>query len=276
MASETTQNSDSPTVINSRTYMPRIIGFLCNWCSYAGADLAGVSRFHYPPSLRIIRVMCSGRLDPHIIFESFIQGADAVFIGGCHPGDCHYLEGNYQAERKIKMVRKLLERTGMDPNRLKLEWIAASEGERFARTISDYTDEIKALGPSPVAGPSPDMEIVENLLSAQKAVYNFRLRAIVSKERKLIEEGNVYGVKKSQEEFDEFFDEAIQTEYTRQQILKQLSKGALSVKDLSSKLNIPTEIVLDNIVILRKENQIALEKIENFTPRYISLLEGGD
>ena len=256
-------------------YKPKIVGFLCNWCSYAGADLAGVSRFQYPPSIRIIRVMCSGRIDPYLIFESLIQGADAVFIGGCHPGDCHYLEGNFQAERKIKMTKKLLAKTGLEPGRLKLEWIAASEGERFAITIREYTAEIQSLGPSPVAGKNPNKNILDNLLAAQQAVYHFRLRAIVSKERKIVEEGNVYGNKKTQEEFDAFMEDALFTEFNRYRIIHHLKEGPLSVKDLSAKMDLPTDAVLDNIVILRKNNMVDFDSRDGFTPKYKSLVEEG-
>jgi hypothetical protein len=174
------------------------------------------------------------------------------------------------------MTNKLLEKTGLEPGRLKLEWISASEGERFARVIKEFTEEVKELGPSPIAGTSPNQEILDNIKAAQATVFDFRLRAIVSKERKLIEEGNVYNIKKSQEEFDDIFDEAILTEYIRHQIMIQLNSGPLTVKDLSGKLKIPTDIVLDNITILRKNNMIALDKIENFTPTYISLMGGGD
>jgi coenzyme F420-reducing hydrogenase delta subunit len=219
--------------------------------------------------------MCSGRIDPYLLFESLIQGADAVFIGGCHPGDCHYLEGNFQAERKINMTKKLLEKTGMEPGRLKLEWIAASEGELFANTISEYTAEVQALGPSPVTGENPDEEILNNLLAAQQAVYHFRLRAIVSKERKLVEEGNVYGDKKTQEEFDTFMEDALFTEFNRYRIMHHLKEGPLSVKDLSAKMKLPTDAVLDNIVILRKNNMVDFDSREGFTPKYKSIVEGG-
>ncbi|RLG33082.1 methyl-viologen-reducing hydrogenase subunit delta, partial [Methanosarcinales archaeon] len=104
-----------------KMYEPRIVGFLCNWCCYAGADLAGVSRFQYPPSIRIIRVMCSGRVDPVIILDAFLYGADGVFVGGCHPGDCHYLQGNYYAEKKIEMAKRLLKEAGVSPEAVKAE-----------------------------------------------------------------------------------------------------------------------------------------------------------
>jgi len=220
--------------------------------------------------------MCSGRVDPYLIFESDIQGADAVFVGGCHIGDCHYLEGNFYAERKIKMARKILAKTGLEADRLRLEWVSASEGERFSSIMTEFHDQVKELGPSPVAGPNPDRDILNNLKAAAATVKDFRLRAIVTKEWKLVEQGNVYGIKKEQDEFDRIMDDAIETEYIRHQILQLLGGGPLSVKDLSGKLNVPTDIVLDNITILRKNNQVALNKIENFTPTYISLAGGGD
>jgi coenzyme F420-reducing hydrogenase delta subunit len=256
--------------------LPRIVGFLCNWCSYAGADLAGVSRFQYPPAIRIIRVMCSGRVDPYLIFEAFLNGADGVFVGGCHIGDCHYLEGNYYAEKKLKLTHKLLEKTGMESGRLRLEWISASEGERFASVMRDFTEQVQELGPSPIAGKEPNMDILSNIRAAQATVLDFRLRAIVSKEFRLVEKENVYGVKKEQEEFDEFFDEAIETEFTRNQILQLLGGGSLSVKEMAAKLNKAPDIILDNIAILRKNNKIALSNIENFTPKYVTLLGEGD
>jgi len=129
-------------------FEPRIVGFLCNWCSYAGADLAGVSRIQYPPTLRIVRVMCSGRVDPIFIIEAFRSGADGVLVAGCHPGDCHYLAGNYKTERRVVMLKRLFEQFGLEPERLRLEWVSASEGDRFATVIKDMTEEIKKLGPS--------------------------------------------------------------------------------------------------------------------------------
>jgi len=131
-------------------FQPKIVGFLCNWCCYAGADLAGVSRFQYPPNLRIIRVMCSGSLDPSVILEPFIKGADGVFIGGCHIGDCHYATGNLHTEVKVKAVQKLMKKAGFNPDRLRLEWVSAAEGERFSRVIKEFTDQVKALGPSEI------------------------------------------------------------------------------------------------------------------------------
>lgn len=128
-------------------FEPKIIGFCCNWCSYAGADLAGVSRLQYPPNLRMIRVMCSGSVSPEHILEAFRQGADGVFIGGCHPGDCHYMSGNYKTRRKVSLLKKLLSQFGLEPERLRLEWVSAAEGQRFAQVIGDFTEEVRKLGP---------------------------------------------------------------------------------------------------------------------------------
>jgi F420-non-reducing hydrogenase iron-sulfur subunit len=132
-------------------FEPKIVGFLCNWCAYAGADLAGVSRIQYPPSIRIIRVMCSGRVDPAFILEAFQNGADGVLVAGCHlPSDCHYLSGNFKAARRINLLKNVLEQFGIEPERLRLEWISASEGDRFAMVIKDMTEQIKKLGPNPL------------------------------------------------------------------------------------------------------------------------------
>lgn len=132
-------------------FEPIIIGFLCNWCAYAGADLAGVSRLQYPTNVRIIRVMCSGRIDPAFILEAFKDGADGVLVAGCHlPSDCHYLSGNFKAQRRIFLLNKVLQQYGIEPERLKLEWVSASEGDRFATIIREMVKEIRKLGPSPV------------------------------------------------------------------------------------------------------------------------------
>jgi len=132
-------------------FEPRILAFTCNWCSYAGADLAGVSRVQYPPNVRIIRLMCSGRVDPLFVLEAFKE-ADGVLVAGCHIGDCHYVSGNLQAEAKVRMVKKALEVIGVEPERLRLEWVSASEGERFGRVIREMVEDIRGLGRSPLRG----------------------------------------------------------------------------------------------------------------------------
>ena len=133
-------------------FEPLIIGFCCNWCSYAGADLAGVSRYQYPANIRIIRVMCSGRVDPKFVFEAFSEGADGVFIGGCWLDECHYVtNGNYHALEMTKRAKILMDRIGLNPGRLRLEWVSASEGIRFAEVMTSFTRQLKELGPLGVA-----------------------------------------------------------------------------------------------------------------------------
>jgi len=132
-------------------FEPKIIGFLCNWCAYAGADLAGVSRIQYPPNIRIIRVMCSGRIDPTFVLEALKDGADGVLIAGCHlPSDCHYISGNFKALRRITLLKKVLQDFGIEPERVRLEWISASEGDKFATVVRDMVEQIKKLGPNPL------------------------------------------------------------------------------------------------------------------------------
>jgi len=131
-------------------FEPNIIGFLCNWCSYAGADLAGTSRMKYPPNIKSIRVMCSGRVDPVFILEALKKGADGVLVAGCHPGDCHYQSGNYKTNRRIKLLKKLLEEMAIDPKRVRFEYVSASEGQKFAQVVTEFVDELKKMGPNPL------------------------------------------------------------------------------------------------------------------------------
>ena len=128
-------------------FEPKIVGFLCNWCSYTGADLAGTSRIKYASNLRVIRTMCSARIDPTFILKALLEGADGVLICGCHPGDCHYVEGNYKAMRRFPLLKSLLDAYGIETERVQLEWVSASEGRRFAEVVDKMTEQIKELGP---------------------------------------------------------------------------------------------------------------------------------
>ncbi len=131
-------------------FEPKIVGFLCNWCSYTGADLAGTSRIKYRPNVRVIRVMCSARIDPTFVIKALREGADGVLICGCHPGDCHYSEGNYKTMRRYPLLKRLLAAYGIEPDRVRLEWVSASEGQRFADLGAEMTARLKALGPNRV------------------------------------------------------------------------------------------------------------------------------
>ena len=128
-------------------YEPKIVAFFCNWCTYTAADLAGVSRLKYAPNVRVIRIMCSGRVDPQFILQAFASGADGVLLGGCHPGDCHYSEGNYKMLRRFRLLKRMLNTLGIADERLRLEWISASEGEKVKSVINEMVGQLKALGP---------------------------------------------------------------------------------------------------------------------------------
>ncbi|HPA18380.1 MAG TPA: hydrogenase iron-sulfur subunit [Verrucomicrobiae bacterium] len=134
------------------TFEPRIVAFFCNWCTYTAADLAGVSRMRYAPNVRIIRLMCSGRVDPQFILEAFARGADGVLIGGCHPNDCHYIEGNYKCLRRFRLLRRMLDDMGVEEKRCRLEWISASEGDKVKKVINEMVEQVRALGPLDLPG----------------------------------------------------------------------------------------------------------------------------
>jgi F420-non-reducing hydrogenase iron-sulfur subunit len=131
-------------------FEPNIVAFVCNWCTYAGADLAGTSRFSYPPNIRLVRVMCSSRFNPAFIVNALLQGADGVLISGCHPGECHYVSGNYLARRRLVLLRRFLEHLGIHPDRLRMSWVSASEGAKWAEVVKEVTADIKALGPNDI------------------------------------------------------------------------------------------------------------------------------
>jgi coenzyme F420-reducing hydrogenase delta subunit/uncharacterized protein YlzI (FlbEa/FlbD family) len=247
---------------------PKVLGYLCNWCCYAGADLAGVSRIQYPHNIRIIRIMCSSRLEPSIILEMFIQGIDGIFIGGCHFGDCHYMEGNYHAIHKIELTKKLLAKAGLNPNRLRLEWVSASEGQRFAQIMKEMSLQIKELGPNPVSGKNPDLNKMEQLLIARNAADDFRLRLIVGKTYILTDKVNAYNEKIEEERYKELIDEILDEEFLRQRILMSLSKKSKSVKDIAKDIRTPSSLVLEHLVVLRDRGLVGLERIEGQSPIY--------
>ncbi|MBU7009644.1 MAG: hydrogenase iron-sulfur subunit [Theionarchaea archaeon] len=231
---------------------------MCNWCSYAGADLAGISRIKYAPNLRIIRVLCSGRVDPYIVLTAFEKGADGVLVAGCHPGDCHYISGNYQAEKKVKTTRKILKKAKIDERRLGLEWISAAEGQRFADVVNEFTALIKKLGPLQA---EPQM-----VKAAKEEVADFRIRWLVGKEIDLLEKGNVYGEDVLQEEFDKVMDDIIGTQFLRNSILAALEENPMSAKELAEKLGVPTDSVVENLIQLKRGQKVRL--IEDHPLRY--------
>ncbi|MCD6338306.1 MAG: hydrogenase iron-sulfur subunit [Verrucomicrobia bacterium] len=153
----------------SKEWEPRIVAFFCNWCTYTAADLAGVSRLKYAPNVRVIRLMCSGRVDPQFILDALARGADGVLIGGCHPGDCHYVEGNYKALRRFRMLQRMLDQMGIERERVRLEWISAAEGEKVQRVINEMTEQVRALGPLNLPGKFEEWDKEMEALAARIA-----------------------------------------------------------------------------------------------------------
>lgn len=256
----------------NKDFEPKIIAFLCNWCSYAGADLCGVSRYQYPTNIRIIRVMCSARVPPHIMLEAFEKGADGVLLAGCHPGDCHYISGNYYTEKRAKATKKLMEYAGVEPQRLRLEWVSASEGERFSKLVAQFVDEIKNLGPNTTKADEKKQMAVRAAISAAQ---DFRLKALVGKEIKVTEKGNVYGEIRNKEETDKLLYQTIEDVYYRHWILQLVKDTPRSVKELSSIISLPSYKVLEHVTALRAANMMGLDKVDGTTPFYRSLVAGG-
>lgn len=222
---------------------PRIVGFLCNWCCYGGADLCGVSRFQYPPYIRVIRVMCSGRVDPAFVLRAFSNGTHGVFIGGCHINDCHYnTEGNYDAFSMVKIVKKILEHIGLNPERLRLEWVSAGEGIRFAEIMNEYGSMIKELGPlgrSEGIGESElrsRIEAVSKLIPYIKLVERERLRIPLRTEE-------AYNRFYSSDEFNRLFKKLITDKLSQNEIMSLLNDQSLSTGNIAEVLGMsPSEV----------------------------------
>lgn len=249
-------------------FEPDILGFLCNWCSYAGADLAGVSRFQYPPNVRIIRVMCSARVDPTIVLEAFIRGLDGVMVLGCHLGDCHYMTGNYYTERRMKTTKNVLKNVGLSPERLLIDWVSASEGERFATLVKDFTERIRKLGS---LGNETDLEpqqLRTRLVAAKEALTQDRIRWLVGRERELVEDKNVFGEKVSQEEFDQLIFQTIEKEFAKRRILLSMGEDALSVREIAQIVDASPRKVLRNMVSLERDGLVSVVGIEGNSPKY--------
>ena len=253
-------------------FEPKILGFLCNWCSYAGADLAGVSRIQYPTNVRVIRIMCSGRVDPVFIAEAFMNGIDGVLILGCHLGDCHYISGNYEAELKMKMLSKALSTIDFS-ERIRLDWVSAAEGARFAQIVGDFTEHIRKLGPSPVKNKKVKKHIIDNINAVKFTLCDTRLRALVARQRELTTDGNVYGEIIPTEEFEEILDNAVENEIVRHKILEKIKKEGKSVPDIAKEIEVEPYKVLKHIVTLRARGLVDVDKINEEIPTFISIKE---
>ncbi len=243
---------------------PKIIGFLCNWCAYAGADLAGVSRLQYPPDLRVIRVMCSGRIDPVFIFRAFKLKADGVLVLGCHPGDCHYQSGNYYAARKAKFIAKVLQMCGIESERFMLDWVSAAEGPRFAEVVSDFTQRISGLPP---ISKIDDLEKKAEL--AMKVAETERLRWLTGKEYEITTKGNVYNELIEQERFDEMMDKNIEESFLMHQISSIVSNNPLKPGEVADSLNISANKAFKLLLKMEDSGLVAQHDMKDRYPRFV-------
>ncbi len=247
-------------------FEPKILSFLCNWCAYAGADLAGVSRFQYPPNTRVIRVMCSGRVDPVFIPKAFLAGYDGVMVLGCHPGDCHYLTGNVHAEQKMGLTRKLLVMEKIESERLILDWVSAGEGERFSRVIRDFVEKIRSLGPFPL-----DQEMKRKLEAVEASLEGEKIRWMVGKGYELTEKENVYGERLSKEKLEKLIEETIRDELIKNRIIGIVRSNHLSAKEISNTLNLELKETLSYLASLVGDGKIGFDPSEEGKiPKYIS------
>ena len=243
-----------------REFKPRILGFLCNWCCYGGADLCGVSRFQYPPYLRVIRVMCSGRVDLSFILRAFSNGTDGVFIGGCHLNDCHYnTEGNYDALSIMHLTKKLLERLGVNPDRLRLEWVSAGEGTRFAEVMNDFAKQIKTLGPLGESEGIEQRELRVRIEAATKLVPYI----------KLLERERLRVRFTTEEEYDKFFESdelsrlfetMVGDKLAIAQIVSLLREGPLSTADIANTLGLTPSKVSKHLIASSKQRLVRYDQ----------------
>ncbi len=249
-------------------FEPLIVAFLCNWCSYAGADLAGVSRYQYPAGVRVIRVMCSGRIDPSLVFGAFRRGADGVLVAGCHIGDCHYISGNITAQERMKLIAGIMEKNKIPVQRFRLAWISASEGKIFAQLIKDFTEELRKLGPI-------SREVVEGVptlkkMSAAENVFlEFPVRYLIGKGAVLTQGLNVYGEKVDGDQLKNIAGDLVKTESLKHLILELITDKPTSLIALSKTLDTPTKDVFECLIQLRIEGQADVVGFEDEYPIFL-------
>lgn len=242
---------------------PKIVCFMCN-TAFCQEEMQA------PPNVNVTRVSCIGRLDPVVMLEMFARGVDAVILAGCKPPDCHYVDGNLQAERAVKMVKKLVALTGLEPERVKLLWYSPLEDRSFSYYAKKFSEEMGKLGLSPLMENSQS-KLMVNVLAAKNASSDFRLRVLLGREKELTEGVNAYGERLSTEEFDALLDEIAPAEFVRHKIHLLTKTTPLSVKALAEAVGMKPAAMLRQIVDMRRHNMIALDHVEGTTPLYKAL-----
>jgi F420-non-reducing hydrogenase iron-sulfur subunit len=250
--------------MNMTDEQPRIVCLMCNF-AFCGSENP------VPSNINVARVNCIGEIDPTVVLEMFERGAEAVMLAGCKPPDCHFVEGNLQAERAVKMLKKLLALTGLEPERLSLLWYSPLEATSFTHSAKEFSKEIEKLGTSPLKNAGCESMPMVNLLAAKNAAGEFRLRVLLGREKELTEGVNVYGDKLTPEEFETLMDDVVEDEFIRYKIHLLTKTKPLSVKALAEVTEMKPAAVLKQIVNMRRKNMIALDSIEGTTPLYKAL-----
>ncbi len=241
--------------------------FVCDWAVNPN-EISDETLSTLPTEFSLVKVKCVGRVDPTIVFEAFIQGLDGVVILGCHPGDCHFITGNYYTEKRAAMIQRILEVLEISPERLLVDWISPAEGERLAGLLRDFSEKVVELGPLGSEASLESGELSQRLSASKGALADDRLRWLVGRERELIEEGNVFGERLPQEEFDRVMDESIRKEYQRNRILQSLKENALTIREMAEVVGLPPREVLRNLVALESDGLVSVTEIDGSSPRY--------
>jgi len=245
-------------------YEPKITCFMCNFAFCQ-------EETEVPPNVNVARVNCIGRMDPLLILEMFEKGADAVILVGCKPPDCHFIEGNLQAEVTVKMLKKLVMLIGVEPERLKLVCYSPTGRKSFSRHLEEFSDKTRKLAVSPLKSVSPESHLLLDISAAKDVVADFRLRVLLGRERELTESANVYGEKIPLEEFDKILDEIVEAEFIRHKIHVLTKAKPFSVKALAEKVELRPALVLKHIVNMRRKNMLTVDHVEGQTPFYKAL-----
>jgi len=250
--------------IDMQNKNPQIVCYMCNmvFCQ---------NETYVPENANIARVMCIGRIDPVIVLETLANGVDGIMLAGCKPPDCHFVDGNLQAERAVKMLKKLVALSGIEPERVKLLWVSPIDPGNLGDYLKEFSDELQKFGASPLKSEKPNPKLLLNLLAARNAASDFRLRVLLGREKELTELVNAYGDKILQEDFDALLDDVSQAEFVRHKIHLLTKAKPLSVKALAEQVDLKPADVLCHIVEMRRKNMIALDHVEGTTPIYKAL-----
>jgi len=258
------------------TFKPKIVAFCCNWGAYQAADLAGISGIQYKPDVRIIRVMCSGRIDPVIIAEAFSKGADGVFCGTCLADECRNITGNVQTESKVYVTSLVLERAGILPRRLTLKMISPADSKYFVNHISEFINEITSLGKIGKGENLKEDEFVLKMEAVTNVLYGKKIRWLAGKRSDFKNKGNFYREVFTSHELDRMFKEVVMDEYDSQEMLLRVKQAPLTVKDLSQKMNLPSHRVLRQMANMRKMGLVDIAGVIDGSPLWRFVEKGNE